>query len=218
MGAMTAPIDRTKQQRRVWDRAAPTYDRQIAFWERTLFGGGREWLGERAVGRVLEVAVGTGRNLPHYRWGTPDGVTSMTAIDLSAQMIAFAQRQADELGIPLAVSTGDAEALPYAAESFDTVVCALALCSIPEPQAALHEMRRVLAPGGRLLLIDHVSSTATGLRVAQRAVEKVTVRLAGEYFTRRQLPLVESLGFEIVESERLKAGIVERVHAIKPPR
>jgi hypothetical protein len=48
----------------VWDKAAPSYDRQIAFFEKILFGGGREWLGERARGRVLEVAVGTGRSLP----------------------------------------------------------------------------------------------------------------------------------------------------------
>jgi hypothetical protein len=52
------------QQKRVWDKAAPSYDKQIAFFEKIQFGGGREWLGERAQGRVLEVAIGTGRNPP----------------------------------------------------------------------------------------------------------------------------------------------------------
>ena len=57
------------RQKRVWDKAAPSYDKQIAFFEKTWFGGGREWLGGRTRGRVLEVAIGTGRNLPHYPAG-----------------------------------------------------------------------------------------------------------------------------------------------------
>jgi ubiquinone/menaquinone biosynthesis C-methylase UbiE len=76
-------------------------------------------------------------------------------------------------------------------------------------------MRRVLAPGGRLLLIDHVESTSGLLRLAQTALEAVTTRTAGEYFTRRQLPLVEASGFRVVESRRRIAGIIEYVHAQK---
>ena len=63
------------RQKRVWDKSAPGYDKQIAFFEKTWFGGGREWLGERAQGRVLEVAIGTGRNLPRY----PAGATITVA-------------------------------------------------------------------------------------------------------------------------------------------
>jgi hypothetical protein len=77
-------------------------------------------------------------------------------------------------------------------------------------------MKRVLVPGGRLLLIDHTGSTWPPVYAAQWLLEQITTRTAGEHFTRRQLPLVRAAGFQIVETGRLKAGTVERIHAIKP--
>ncbi|MFG2053253.1 class I SAM-dependent methyltransferase [Micromonospora sp. NPDC048930] len=199
------------KQRRVWDRTAPSYDRQIAFFERIQFGGGREWLSARARGRVLEVAIGTGRNLPHY----PADIT-VTGIELSPAMLDIARRRAGDLGRDVDLREGDAEHLPFSDASFDTVVCALSLCAIPDPATAIAEMKRVLVPGGRLLLLDHIRSTWPPIYVAQWLLERITIRAAGEHFTRRQLPLVQAAGFRIVETERLKAGTVERVHAIKP--
>ena len=199
------------RQKRVWDKVAPSYDRQIAFFEKNWFAGGREWLGERARGRVLEVAIGTGRDLPHY----PDGVT-ITGIELSPAMLAIARQRAADLGRDVTLREGDAEHLPFGDASFDTVVCALSLCTIPSPAAAIGEMRRVLVPGGRLLLLDHIASTWPPVYAAQWLLERITIRTAGEHFTRRQLPLVKAAGFQIVETERLKTGTVERVHAVKP--
>lgn len=201
----------TARQKRVWDKSAPSYDKQMTLVEKIWFPGARQWLGERAHGRVLEVAVGTGRNLPHYR----PGVT-ITGVDLSPAMLALARGRATELGLVADLREGDAEQLPFPDASFDTVVCALSLCSIPQPAAALAEMHRVLAPDGTLLLVDHVSSSWLPLRAAQRLFEQITVRAAGEHFTRRQLPLVQAAGFEVEESERLKAGTVERIRARKP--
>jgi ubiquinone/menaquinone biosynthesis C-methylase UbiE len=199
------------RQRRVWDKAAPTYDRQVAFCERIWIGGGRQWLGRRAHGRVLEVAIGTGRSLPFYG---PD--VTITGIELSPAMLAIARRRAADLGLTVDLHEGDAERLPFAEASFDTVVCALALCSIPNPAAAIGEMHRVLVPGGTLLLIDHIASSWRAIRAAQWLVERITIRTAGEHYTRRQLPLVQAAGFTIDESQRLKAGSVERILARKP--
>ena len=111
---------------------------------------------------------------------------------------------------------GDAEHLPFGDASFDTVVCALSLCTIPNPAAANGEMNRVLVPAGRLLLLDHIGSTWPPVYATQRLLEQITIRAAGEHFTRRQLPLVRAAGFQVVETERLKAGTVERIHAVKP--
>ncbi len=208
---MTSSETPTARQQRVWDKNAPSYDKQIAFFEKIWFGGGREWLGERAHGRVLEVAIGTGLNVPHY----PADAT-VTGVELSPAMLAIARQRAADLGRDVDLREGDAEHLPFGDASFDTVVCALALCTIPDPATAIGEMRRVLVPGGRLLLLDHIGSTWPPIRAAQWLLERLTIRAAGEHFTRRQLPLVEAAGFDIVETERLKAGTVERIFARKP--
>jgi ubiquinone/menaquinone biosynthesis C-methylase UbiE len=199
------------RQKRVWDKSAPSYDKQISFFEKIWFGGGREWLGERAQGQVLEIAIGTGRNLPHY----PADV-AITAIELSPAMLAIARQRAADLGRDVDFHEGDAEHLPFDDASFDTVVCAFSLCTIPSPAAALDEMRRVLRPGGRLLLVDHIGSAWPPIYALQWLVERPTIHSAGEHFTRRQLPLVNAAGFRVVESERLKAGSIERIHAVKP--
>lgn len=208
---MTTKPNETAKVLRAWEKSAPGYDRQIAFLERIWFGGGRQWLGARAQGRVLEVAVGTGLNLPHY-----PADTVVTGIELSPAMLAIATKRAADLGRDVDLRTGDAEALPFGDQVFDTVVCALSLCTIPEPATAIGQMWRVLVPGGRLLLLDHVGSTWPPIRAVQWLLERVTIRAAGEHFTRRQLPLVRAAGFDIVEVERLKAGTIERVLARKP--
>ncbi len=210
-GKAQTPETATAQQKQVWDSAASSYDRQIAFFEKIQFGGGREWLAERARGRILEVAIGTGRNLPYY----PAGVT-VTGLELSPAMLAIARQRAADLGRDTNLQEGDAERLPFGDASFDTVVCALALCSIPDPATAIGEMKRVLVPGGRLLLLDHIGSTWPPVYAVQWLVERITIRTAGEHFTRRQLPLVRAAGFQVAETERLKAGTVERIYALKP--
>jgi ubiquinone/menaquinone biosynthesis C-methylase UbiE len=203
----------TAKQRRIWDQMAPSYDRQIAFFERVWFTGGREWIAERASGNVLEVAIGTGRNLAYYRKDV-----TVTGVELSPAMLDVARQHAQARGQNVDLREGDAELLPFDDASFDTVVCALALCSIPDPAQAVAEMYRVLVPGGQLLLLDHVRSTWPPLLAGQWLVEQVTRRAAGEYLTRRQAEHVQAAGFTIEEQERLKAGTVERIRAVKPPK
>lgn len=201
----------TAKARRVWDTFAPRYDSGMRFIEWVQFGGGREWVCSRARGDVLEVAVGTGRNLPLY-----PAEATVTGVELSPAMLAQARLRARELAHPVSLAEGDAQALPFADGSFDTVVCTLSLCAIPDDRTALAEMWRVLRPGGRLLLLDHIGSTWPPILAIQRLVEKRTIRTTGEYQTRRPRLTAESIGFTTAETERLKAGTVERLAAIKP--
>ncbi len=159
---------------------------------------------------MIEVAVGTGRNLPF----DPEGVR-LTGIVLSQEMLAIAWRRAATLGRQVELLQGDAQALAFPDASFDTVVCTFSLCSIPDDSKAVAEMKRVLRPGGHLLLIDHVPSTTRLWRDIQWLLEQVTLRVEGEHVLRRPLEHVRAEGFEIERAERLKAGIVERVSARK---
>jgi ubiquinone/menaquinone biosynthesis C-methylase UbiE len=202
---------KTERQRTVWQKAAARYDRAMAPLERGLLAGSREWVGERAHGRVLEVAIGTGRSLEFYG---PD--VKLTGVDLSPAMLRRARRRARELNLTTTLRVGDVEQLPFDDASFDTVVCALGLCSIPRPDVAVREMARVLAPGGSLLLLDHIGSSWPPVWAAQWLVERITILTAGEHLTRRQLPVVLAAGLDVAETERLKAGTIERIRAARP--
>ncbi|MDX3194479.1 class I SAM-dependent methyltransferase [Streptomyces sp. MN03-5084-2B] len=203
-------MTKAERWRRYWDRKSTTYDAEMGVWDRRLFGDSREWACGRATGEVLEVAVGTGLNLPHY----PAEVT-LTGLDLSAGMLAIARDRADRLGRPVTLREGSAHDLPFADAAFDTVLCTFGLCAIPDPAAAVGEMVRVLRPGGRLVLVDHVASSSRVVRSLQWLVELASVPLAGEHFRRRPLKLVEALGLPVDQRERFKLGLVERLVAGK---
>ena len=206
---MTEDVNRRRAA--YWDKQARRYDRQIEPWDRRLFGDSRPWACGRAAGDVLEVAVGTGRNLPFY----PDDAR-LTGVDWSPAMLDVARERAVVLERDVVLRQGDAQALEFPDESFDTVVCALGLCAIPDYRRAISEMVRVLRPGGRLLLVDHVAASVWAVRAAQWLYERFSIPLAGEHFRRRPLPHVRDLGLQIEETQRFKLGIVERVCARKP--
>lgn len=202
---------RQERWRRQWDRNAGSYDRQIRLFERVLFGDSREWVCSRAAGEVLEVAIGTGRNLPAY-----PGTARLTGIDWSPAMLDIAQRRAAELRRPVRLMAGDAQDLPFPDASFDCVVSTFSMCAIPDDRRAIGEMARVLRPGGRLLLADHVASSAWPLWIMQWLVERATIPLAGEHFLRRPLTSLGAAGLEVELRERLTFGVLERVVARKP--
>ncbi len=200
----------TERVRRLMDKGAPRYDRQMNFFDRVLFGGGREWACSQAGGEVLEIAVGSGRNLPFY----PEG-TSLTAIEFSPEMLELARQRAAELRRDVDLRLGDAQELEFADESFDTIVCTLALCTIPDPRKAVAEAQRVLRPGGRFVALEHVRSPALPVRAVQRVLDPLTVRFEGDHLVREPLEYLHAAGFEVEQLERSKWGIVERVVARK---
>jgi ubiquinone/menaquinone biosynthesis C-methylase UbiE len=208
---MPVTTDQTAKLRQYWDKHASRYDGQMQFLDRNLFGDTRTWVCSQATGEVLEVAVGTGLNLDFY----PEGVR-LTGIDFSPAMLAQARDRARQLGRTVELVEGDALALGLPDDAYDTVVCTFSLCAIPDDRQAIAEMCRVLRSGGRLLLADHVASTARWARAVQRLLELVTIPLGGEHFLRRPAEHVRAQGFQMERQERFKLGIVERLVARKP--
>lgn len=201
----------TERVRRLYDAAAGRYDRSIALFERLLFGGGREWVCSRASGEVLEIALGTGRNLSFY----PEDVR-LTGIELSPEMLEIARRRARELEREADLRSGDAQDLPFRDASFDTVVCTLGLCTIPDDRRAVTEAARVLRPGGYLLLLEHVRSPVLPVRALQILLNPLTMLLERDHLLRDPLRYVEAAGLTVERLERSKWGIVERLAARKP--
>ena len=201
----------TDRIRRIFDKQAPKYDRTMARFERLLFAGTRRWACSRAEGDVLEIAVGTARNLDYY----PEG-TALTGVELSPEMAALGRRRADQVGREIDIRVGDAEALEFADESFDTVVCTFSLCTIPNEAAAVGEAMRVLRPGGRFVLAEHVRSPNRVVRAIQRILDPLAHRFGGDHLLREPLDPLGEVGFEVTELERSKAGYVELVSARKP--
>jgi ubiquinone/menaquinone biosynthesis C-methylase UbiE len=183
----------------------------MRLFERMLFGDGRRWVCSQAEGEVLEIAVGTGRNLAHY----PPQVR-LSGIELSPAMLELARRRAQQVGREADLRVGDAQALDFEDERFDTVVCTLSLCTIPDDRASVAEAKRVLRPGGRFLLLEHVRSPVRAVRAVENAIEPLMVRFQGDHVTREPLEHLRAEGFVVERVLRSKWGIVERVAALKP--
>lgn len=200
-----------ERRRQAWAKDAPRYDQAMGFFERRVFGDEhRSWACSQARGETLEVAIGTGLNLEHY----PSDV-NLTGLDLSPEMLALARKRAEELGLEVALHEGDAQELPFPEARFDTVTCTYSLCNVPDEERAVAEMKRVLKPGGRLILVDHIRSSVRPLLWLQRGLEKLSSKKE-EHLTRRPLEQVKQAGFEVRARDRSRAGVVERLVAIKP--
>jgi ubiquinone/menaquinone biosynthesis C-methylase UbiE len=199
--------------RRVFDKLADQYDQQMEVWERRLFAGSRQWVVGQARGRVVEIAVGTGLNLPLY-----SADTQVIGIELSEQMLKLARRRVVEAGLGdrVELRQGDVQALELDDGCADTVVSTFTICTIPNPAAAIDEARRVLRPGGRFVLAEHGPSSVTLIRAGMRLLEPLTVRLGADHLTRDPRPLLERAGFEIETVARAKAGISFRIAATRP--
>jgi ubiquinone/menaquinone biosynthesis C-methylase UbiE len=188
----------TARIRRLYDERAPTYDCSLGIVERFVLGPFRRAYGALLQGDVLDVAIGSGLNLPFY---TP-AVTRAVGVDLSFEMLRLAQDRARELKLPIAFVQADAAALPFPDATFDTVAISLALCTIPEPAAALRELRRVCRPEGCIVLLEHVRSTARPVAALQSLLSPLNERAMGCHLDRDTLGLARSLGlaFESVQS------------------
>jgi ubiquinone/menaquinone biosynthesis C-methylase UbiE len=181
-----------------WDRASRWYDLAVVPLEVLIFRRLRSRLVKSAVGRVLEVAAGTGSNLTHY----PSGVDIVT-VDLSPAMLAKARARGASK-----VAVVDAGRLAFREGSFDTVVSTFGTCTFPDPVEAIREMRRVCRPGGRILLLEHGRSNRPGIAAWQdRRAEKYAAHL-GCWWNREPLENARRAGLEPRVATRTFLGMV----------
>jgi SAM-dependent methyltransferase len=156
-----------------------------------------------ARGRVLEIGVGSGLNFRFY----PDAATSIVGIDPSAKLLTMARSASVHASPRVELMEASAEALPLEDKSVDTVVSTWTLCSIPDVQRALDEMRRVLRPGGRLLFIEHGEAPESSVARWQHRLTPIWKRLAGGcHLDRPVAALIKNAGFAI---DRLDTGYME---------
>ncbi len=201
--------DTTGKIQHRYDRQASRYNFCEAPAELFLRRGRpRLWRHISPGSRVLEVGVGTGKNIP---WHPPD--VSVTAVDFSPKMLARAVRQSRQHDPSPELALMDAQALGFADESFDVAVATCVFCSVPDPVLGLQEVRRVLRPGGQLLLLEHVRS---GLPVVGRVMDlfnPVVVGMQGVNINRNTVENVKRAGFNVLEVEDLLLDIVKLIVA-----
>ena len=175
---------------------AAVYDRLNAGAERTWLGTRRADLVARATGQVLEIGAGTGANLAHYQ-----GVERVVAVEPAPAMRARLRSRLDRAVVPVEVSDAPAEHLGLPDASIDTVVCTLVLCSVADPDATLAELRRVLRPGGQLLVLEHVRGEGRRARWQDRVTPLWRRVGAGCHPNRDTRAAIERAGFHLEHQE-----------------
>ena len=189
---------RTERTRRSYDRMARLYDPMEALAERR-YRPWREQLWSMVGGpNVLEIGVGTGKNLPYH----PPGLT-VTGIDLSPRMLERARRLAEREGFDVELRQGDVQALDFPSDSFDEAVASFVFCSVPDPVLGLREVRRVLKPGGHLFVIEHVRAANAVAGRAMDLMNPIAVRATGVNVNRRTAENIRSAGFTIERDDAL---------------
>ncbi len=154
----------------------------------------RERIIGAAEGRVLEIGVGSGLNLPLYG----PGARSVIAVEPSPKLVRLAARRIPTARAPVELIEGSAEALPLPDASVDTVVTTWTLCSIPDVARALVEVRRVLRPGGSLLFIEHGRAPEPSIMRWQDRLDPLWSRIAGGCHLNRPIDrLLREAGFHL---------------------
>lgn len=194
--------------RRRYDRASLTYD-LMDLPMRLISGGLRRELWSMVRGpAVLEVGVGTGANMRYW----PAGIR-VVGVDISPKMLAKARRRAARMDLDADLREMDAERLEFPDASFDTVLTTFVFCSVPDPVQGLREIRRVLKPDGRALLLEHVRLDLPLVGTAMDLLNPLVVRVAGANINRRTIQNVERAGLTLEEVRARMGGLIRLIVA-----
>lgn len=190
--------------RKRYNRTAQFYD----IMDRMIKPDLRKKILSEAKGKVLEVGVGTGKNLEYY---SPD--CEVVGIDLSPGMLEKARVKAQRLQVNISLQEMDAQELQFPDHSFDTVVATCVFCSVPDPIKGLKEIKRVCKRGGKVLLLEHVRSENLLLGGIMDILDPITVRLMGPHINRRTVENIEKAGLRIKHIEDHYFRILKSIEA-----
>jgi ubiquinone/menaquinone biosynthesis C-methylase UbiE len=182
---------------RFFDRFSGVMEKEIGHWRDELLAG--------LAGRVVEVGPGNGMNFRHY----PAEVSEVVALEPEPYLRAKAQDAARTAPVPVSVRAGVADALELEDASFDAAVACLVLCSVPDQQVALGELRRVLKPGGQLRFLEHVRSETPGKARLQAMLDGAGIwpRMAGGcHSSRDTVSAIRAAGFRVERERSLDVG------------
>lgn len=208
------PEENTEHTRSRFNTAALVYDLMEWPAERWLYRSWREALWADVEGpEVLEIGVGTGKNIPYY----PDGI-HVSAIDFSPGMLKRARNVAHRhSGKPITLLEMDAQALDLPDGAFDDVVATFVFCSVPDPVKGLREALRVVKPGGRLFLLEHMRARPRRLARLMDTLDTPIHWLTGVHIARETVKNVREAGWTIDDVTSLsRADVFRRIEAHKP--
>lgn len=190
----TLTRDRYQRISKIYDLMEILPERRYISW--------RERLWSQVKGpEVLEVGVGTGKNLAFY----PDGVR-VTGVDLTSGMLERARERAVLLNLDVTMLLGDAQNLDFPDSSFDTVVATFVYCSVSDPVLGLRELGRVVKPDGQILLMVHVRSDKLGIGELMDILNPALVRVTGANINRRTVENIRRAGLDVERVEDLGIG------------
>lgn len=157
-------------------------------------------------GKVLEVGIGTGANIPFY----PKEINSLTGVDFSKGMLKHAENKVTngKFSFPIDLIEADIQKLPFSDHTFDTVVSTCVFCSVPDPIMGLNELKRVCKPSGQIYMLEHMRSENKLLGLVMDVLNPLTVRLWGANINRETLKNIELSGLKIEKQSQLMGSIV----------
>jgi demethylmenaquinone methyltransferase/2-methoxy-6-polyprenyl-1,4-benzoquinol methylase len=188
----------TQKTKKRYDRFSRFYDGMEVFVEKRLFKNFRKETLGKLNGKMLEIGVGTGKNLPHY-----NSKAEVTGIDLSSGMLEKAKVKGEKLKLDVKLYEMDAQKLKFKNNSFDYVVGSFVLCSIPDPVKALKEIRRVVKPKGKIIFLEHVLSKYKLLAFWEHLHNPITSQVFGFNVNRDTKQNIIKSGLDINYDERL---------------
>lgn len=196
----------TEKIRRRYNRAAKIYDILENPMEIMALRQWRIELMKDLRGRVLEVGVGTGKNIEYY----PDDI-DIVAIDFSEKMLEKAKEKKKRFNKDVILLNMDAQNIQFEDNTFDTVYTTCVFCSVPDPIKCLNEIRRVCRPNGKIIMIEHVRSEKKVLGIIMDILNPIVVNTYGANINRRTLENIKKSGFKNVEVTNLYGDIVKKI-------